>query len=292
MSLVLQSKSPAYTSLAAASTDVVRSTIRQNKYAGHTAGLCDGLLQCNLVILPEKYAADFEDFCTANPIPCPLVGKSKVGEFFIENLGREIDLRTDLPLYNIHQNGKFIRSERDIAAIWRDDLVAFAIGCSFTFERALIAAGISMRHIEEDVTVPMFKTSVETQGVGPFAGPTVMSMRPIKTSDLDTVHDICRSYPHAHGVPLHVGNPSAIGISNLATPEWGAEVTINEDELPVFWGCGVTTQAALELAQPELCITHAPGAMLITKIDEKSDSDGRPAELPKEKIHQPARRNQ
>ncbi len=279
MSSIAQRESKSFSSLKAAAAEDVRQAIRRNEYAGHTAGLCDGLLQCNLVILPEQYAADFEAYCQSNTVACPLLGKSPVGDYHIDNLGEAIDLRTDLPLYNVYKDGKLNASVQDIKTLWRTDLVAFAIGCSFTFERALIAAGINMRHIEENATVPMFKTDIPTKAVGQFEGPMVVSMRPIKPSDVEKVDAICASFPHAHGAPIHVGDAQSIGISDLTQPDWGDAVSIKDGEIPVFWGCGVTTQNALERARPELCITHSPGAMLITQIDENLNSDSKCAEL-------------
>lgn len=263
--------------LAAATPIEVRQVIRQNQYAGHTAGLCDGLLQCNVVILPQALAPDFYQYCQQNSVFCPLLGKSEAGEFGIDTLGKGIDLRTDLPLYNLYKNGELVDSLSDVTALWRDDFVAFAVGCSFTFERALLSAGIAMRHIEQNVTVPMYKTDIPTNRVGAFGGSAVVSMRPIKTSDIEKTNSICEHYTHAHGVPIHVGDASTIGIKNIDKPDWGDAVTIKDGELPVFWGCGVTTQVAVANAAPEICITHAPGAMLITEIDELSNSDWRSA---------------
>ncbi len=277
MTAANQGENPTYSYLTNAEPQQVRDIIRQNRYAGHTAGICDGLLQCNLVILPHHLATDFQSFCQENSVFCPLTGQSSVGEFGIEALGTDIDLRTDLPLYNIYKNGVFTDSVPDITSLWQNDFVAFAIGCSFTFERALLGARISMRHIEQNVTVPMYKTKLQTKQVGAFGGPAVVSMRPIKESDLQRVNDICKQYPHAHGAPIHSGDPADIGISNIDNPDWGAAVSIAENELPVFWGCGVTSQAAIANASPEICITHAPGAMLITQIDELSHSDWRTA---------------
>lgn len=282
MSLDLEKNDYAYTDLAKASFDHVREVIRSNQYAGHTAGLCNSFLQCNIVILPKEPADEFEAFCHNNPTPCPLIAKSKAGSFKLEALGKSLDLRTDLPLYNIYDHGKHVEHVRDISSVWHDDFVAFAIGCSFTFERALSAAGIAMRHVDEGVTVPMFRTNRMTIPAGTFGGKTVVSMRPIKRDDLQKIYSICAKYPHAHGEPIHIGDPCEIGISDLNIPDWGAAVSIFEDELPVFWGCGVTTQVAVAHAKPELCITHAPGAMLITEIDELSSSDWRPADPPEE----------
>lgn len=273
MNWVAGSEDHTHSDLASADPVKVRDIIRQNQYQGHTAGICDGLLQCNLVILPEDSATDFLKFCERNTVFCPLVAKSEVGKFGIEALGSGIDLRTDLPLYNIYQEGDLTCSKPDVTSIWRDDFVAFAIGCSFTFERALLSAGIGMRHIEQNLTVPMYETNINTNQVGAFAGSAVVSMRPIKESDVQTVKNICEQYPHAHGAPIHVGNPSEIGVANIDKPEWGSAVSIAENEVPVFWGCGVTSQVAIINAAPEICITHAPGAMLITEIDELSNSD-------------------
>lgn len=277
MNTAAESENQSHLFLANAEPKQVRNSIRQNKYSGHTAGLCDGLLQCNLVILPQDSAADFHRFCQQNSLFCPLLAISEVGNFGIDRLGSGIDLRTDLPQYNIYRNGDLTTSKPDIIELWRDDFVAFAIGCSFTFERALMSAGIGMRHIEQNLTVPMYKTNITTEPTGVFGGSAVVSMRPIKSSDVQSVKDICSHYPHAHGVPLHVGDPAVIGITDLDKPNWGSAVSIAEDELPVFWGCGVTSQVAISNAAPAICITHAPGAMLITEIDELSNSDWRTA---------------
>ncbi len=277
MNTVASSKTQSHSFLANAEPELVRSSIRQNQYSGHTAGLCDGLLQCNLVILPKDSAAEFQHFCEENTVFCPLLGKSTVGEPRIKALGPSIDLRTDLPLYNIYKNGKLVGTQSDVEDLWRHEFVAFAIGCSFTFERALLSEGISMRHIEQNLTVPMYKTNIQTKQLGAFGGPAVVSMRPIKVPDIQKVKDICEHYPHAHGVPIHVGYPADIGINNIDKPEWGSAVSIADNELPVFWGCGVTSQVAITNAAPDICITHAPGAMLITDIDELSNSDWRTA---------------
>lgn len=266
-----------HSTLANATPIEVRQIIRENQYSGHTAGLCDGLLQCNVVILPQALATDFHQYCLQNSVFCPLLGKSEIGEFGISALGKGIDLRTDLPLYNLYKNGELVESKSDVTALWRDDFVAFAVGCSFTFERALLSAGIGMRHIEQNVTVPMYKTDIATNPVGAFRGPAVVSMRPIKIADIEKTNSICEHYTHAHGVPIHVGDASTIGIKNIDKPDWGDAVKIKDGELPVFWGCGVTTQVAVANAAPEICITHAPGAMLITEIDELSNSDWRSA---------------
>ncbi|AVO39664.1 putative hydro-lyase [Pukyongiella litopenaei] len=254
--------------LAAMPVGQVRQALRENAYAGHTAGLCNGRLQCNLVILPAADGEDFLGFCEANPVFCPLVGVSQPGRPQIDRLGAEIDLRTDLPLFFVYRPGQAVERRQDIKALWREDLMAFAVGCSFTFEHALMRAGIGMRHVENGVTVPMFRTNIATRPAGRFAGPAVVSMRPIPEGDADRVRDICARFPHAHGAPIHIGNPGDIGIANLNRPDWGEAVRLRDGEVAAFWGCGVTTQVALSGAAPEIAITHAPGAMLITDADE------------------------
>lgn len=248
----------------------VRMAIRAGRYGGHTAGLAPGQLQCNLAILPENHANDFLEYCKRNPKPCPLAGVSEPGVPHITRLGETVDLRTDTPLYNIYRNGVLDRQSLDLNGLWQDDFVAFAIGCSFTFENALLRAGIPMRHISENVTVPMYRSSIETHSSARFGGGMVVSMRPVRRDDLDRVREICARYPLAHGAPVHVGDPAAIGIDSLDAPDWGESVLVNEDEESVFWACGVTPQVAIMNAKPDLCITHAPGAMLIADIDEFS----------------------
>jgi len=249
-------------------TSAQRRLIRKGGYSGHTAGLAKGNLQCNLAILPGDYADDFHTFCKLNPKACPLAGVSRRGDAHIPRLGEDIDIRTDAARYNIYRHGVLEREVNDLRGLWRDDLVAFAIGCSFTFEDALRKAGIAMRHIDSNVTVPMFRSSTETAPSGPFEGEMVVSMRPIPASRIDEVFDICANYPLAHGAPVHVGDPEAIGISDLNSPDWGEPVTFHEGEIPVFWACGVTPQAAIMRARPPLSITHSPGAMLIADVGE------------------------
>ena len=245
-----------------------RRMIRDGLYSGHTAGLAKGNLQCNLAILPGELAEDFHAYCRLNPKACPLAGVSRPGDPSIPRLGEDVDIRTDAALYNIYCDGVLETQVTDLKTLWRDDLVAFAIGCSFTFEDALRKAGISMRHIDDNVTVPMFRSSIETVPSGPFQGGMVVSMRPIPETRLEEVFEICRKYPLAHGAPVHVGDPGAIGIAAIDSPDWGEAVDFRSDEVPVFWACGVTPQAAIMRSKPPLSITHAPGAMLIADVGE------------------------
>lgn len=247
----------------------VRQAIRSGAYQGHTAGIGLGHLQGNLAILPADYALDFFRFCQRNPKPCPLVGVSDAGDPMLRTLGDDIDIRRDVPLYNIYRDGRLEGQTPDITDLWRDDLVAFVLGCSFTFEQALMAEGIRLTHIDDNKTVAMYRTSIETQPAGPFRGPMVVSMRPMPGPDSIRAAVITARFPHAHGAPIHIGDPAAIGIANLAKPDWGDPPVLEDDHVPVFWACGVTPQAAVQAAKPPLCITHAPGAMLITDVPEQ-----------------------
>lgn len=250
----------------------IREAIRSGAFAGHTAGLAPGKLQCNLAILPEAHALDFLRFCLRNPKPCPIVAVGETGDPMLATLGRDIDVRYDTPKYRLYRNGSLAAEVTDIEAHWQDDMVTVALGCSFTFERALMAAGVPMRHIEADVTVPMYRTSLKLVPAGPFGGTMVVSMRPIRGGDVARAVEISARYPLAHGAPVHVGNPGAIGIGDLGRPDWGDPVPVRDDEIPVFWGCGVTPQSALLAAGIPLVITHAPGHMLISDIDEDAPS--------------------
>lgn len=262
------SQSIDHKNLRSLSLENVRNAIRKEQYVGHTSGLAPGHLQCNLVMLPQEWVEDFKAFCIANPKPCPLAGVSSPGIPKLPSLGEEIDIRTDVPKYFIYRDGILQEQVSDISEHWRDDLTIFAIGCSFTFEHALVKAGIPMRHMEQNLTVPMFLTTVETEAKGAFGGGTVVSMRPIKRADVARVIEICEGFPLSHGSPIHVGDPSVIGIKDISKPDWGDTMGIDDDEVPVFWGCGVTPQAAIMRAKLPFCITHAPGSMLIADVDE------------------------
>jgi uncharacterized protein YcsI (UPF0317 family) len=228
-------------------------------------------LQSNLAILPEKYALDFMRFCQRNPKPCPLSGVSDTGNPMMFTLGRDIDIRTDVPAYNVYIDGKLDATVEDITSIWQDDLVAFALGCSFTFEHALIHAGVKLWHIDNNTTVPMYRSDIDTVASGPFHGKMVVSMRAIPRDQVDLVTKISRKFPLAHGAPVHAGDPADIGISNISNPEWGEPAPVPDDHIPVFWACGVTPQVAIEQAGLPICITHKPGHMLITDVPEDAE---------------------
>lgn len=265
--MTISSTQADYAALRTLDVHDVRRIVRSGAYQGHTAGLAAGRLQANVVILPETFAVDFMRFCQRNAKSCPLVGVSDTASPMMHTLG-DIDIRTDVPAYTIYRDGQAAGTATDILDLWRDDLVAFALGCSFTFERALIDEGIPLQHIDRNITVPMYRTTVPAVPAGPFGGGLVVSMRPIRTSDIDRAVEISARYPHAHGAPIHIGDPEAIGIADLDQPDWGDACSFAEDEVPVFWGCGVTPQNAVLRARPELCITHTPGCMLITDVDE------------------------
>lgn len=248
----------------------VRGAIRTGQYSGHTAGLAKGNLQCNLAILPGEFASDFHEFCRLNPKSCPLAGVSSPGRPVIKELGAGVDIRTDAARYNVYRYGRLAGQVQDLSGLWSEDMVAFAIGCSFTFENALSQAGIAMRHVDLDLTVPMYRTTLQTTPSGPFGGGMVVSMRPISKARVDEAWDICRNYPLAHGAPVHVGSPEGIGINDLQSPDWGNPVPFYNDEVPVFWACGVTPQVAIMNAKAPLSITHSPGAMLIADVGEQT----------------------
>lgn len=246
----------------------VRMEIRAGRYDRHTAGLAAGKLQCNLAILPEAYALDFLRFCQRNPKPCPVVGVSDTGDPYMRTLGEDIDIRSDVPRYRVFRDGAFTEEVTDISSLWRDDLVTVALGCSFTFENAFIANNIPVRHIEQDKTVPMFKTNIALTPAGVFSGEMVATMRPIHKDRVDDAFRISGAFPHAHGAPIAMGAPESIGIRDLDAPDWGDPVPVKSDEIPVYWACGVTPQNVLMNARLPFCITHAPGHMLIADVSE------------------------
>ena len=241
-----------------------RLATRRGALAGNTAGVALGYVQANLVVLPQALAADFLRFAQRNPKPCPLIGVSEPGSRMMPELGEDLDLATDVPRYRVWRNGELAEEPTSVADHWRDDLVAFAIGCSFTFEEPLLAAGIPLRHVSCGSNVTMYRTSIPTRPAGPFQGPMVVSMRPLKPADAIRAVQITSRFPAVHGAPVHIGLPEAIGIADIARPDYGDPVEVKDDELPVFWACGVTPQSVIAACRPEFAITHAPGCMLVT----------------------------
>jgi uncharacterized protein YcsI (UPF0317 family) len=243
-----------------------RLRIRRGAFVGQTSGLAPGNVQANLVILPKALAHDFLRFAQANPKPCPVLAVTEPGDPRLPTLGEDLDLRSDLPRYRVWRNGELVEEPTDISHVWRDDLVGFAIGCSFSFEEALVEDGIEVRHIARGCNVPMYRTNIPCVSAGVFKGPLVVSMRPMKPADAIRAVQITSRFPSVHGAPVHLGMPEAIGIKDIAMPDYGDAVPVNSGELPVFWACGVTPQAVIAEARPEFCITHSPGCMLITDL--------------------------
>jgi uncharacterized protein YcsI (UPF0317 family) len=241
-----------------------RRAIRSGEFNGQTAGVAPGFVQGNLAILPASLAGDFLRFCHLNPKPCPLLAASSAGDFRLPTLADDLDIRTDISRYRVFRRGELVEEPADIRAHWRDDLVAFVLGCSFSFEEALIEDGIELRHMTCGATVPMYRTSIATAAAGPFHGPLVVSMRPMTPANAIRAIQITTRFPAVHGAPVHIGKPELIGISDLMKPDYGDAVPINGDEIPVFWACGVTPQSVVAMAKPEFCITHYPGCMLVT----------------------------
>ena len=241
-----------------------RLAIRSGALTGPTSGLAPGYVQGNLAILPNALASDFLRFCQLNPKPCPLLAASAPGDPHLPALAEDLDIRTDLARYRVWRDGEVVDEPTDVKHWWRDDLVAFVIGCSFSFEEALTDSGIELRHISCDCAVPMYRTTIATAPAGPFRGPMVVSMRPMKPADAIRAIQVTTRFPTVHGAPVHIGKPELIGITDLAKPDYGDAVPVHDDEIPVFWACGVTPQSVVATVRPEFCITHYPGSMLVT----------------------------
>ena len=266
------------TDLSRANPREARQLIRSGAWTKPTTGLCLGYLQANMAILPRELAGDFHRLCLTNPRPMPLIDVTQPGDPVPRRVAPEADLRTDVPRYRVYRHGLFDQEVADIQDLWRDDLVAFLLGCSFTAEAKLLEAGVRLRHMELGQNVPMFKTSIDCAPVGVFSGPMVVSMRPIARDQLELATRVTAEYPLAHGAPLHLGDPGEIGITDLRSPDWGDPIEPLPDEVPVFWACGVTPQAVIMSVQPEFAITHAPGHMFITDVPD-TEIRGREPEL-------------
>lgn len=253
------------------SPEAVRAAARQGLWHGPTAGLANGFVQANLAMLPQAYADDFLKFCLANPKPCPLLAfATRPGQTDFDIAHKHIDIRCDAPSYNIFRHGLQTESVTDLTPHWRDDMVSFLIGCSFSFEEALQQGGIELRHQSERKNVPMYNTNLALTAVGPFHGNMVVSMRPMRAAAAIRAIQICSRFPTVHGAPVHLGDPSLIGIKDLQTPDYGDSVHVASDELPVFWACGVTPQVAIRNAKPDLAFSHSPGCMLVTDLTNAS----------------------
>ncbi len=250
----------------------LRERCRAGSFTGPTSGHAYGMVQTNLMILPEEAAGEFRMFCESNPKPCPLIEVLRPGA--IEPLcAPGADIRTDLPGYRIFRDGQLSEETADIRKVWRDDLVTFLIGCSFSFEEALLAAGIPLRHIELGRNVAMYRTMVQCRPAGPFHGPLVVSMRPLPAHLVAKATEICARFERVHGAPVHAGSPEELGILDLRQPDYGDAVPIEAGEVPVFWACGVTPQAIAIASGIPFCITHAPGKMFVTSLCNEDLAD-------------------
>ena len=248
----------------------IRALCRAGTFTGSTAGVALGYTQANLVVLPTGVAGDFGEFCQLNPRPCPLLEVTKPGAYEPIEMAPGADVRNDLPRYRVYRNGVCADRPTSVESYWDDNCVAFLIGCSFTFESALIKAGLPVRHVEEGRNVPMYRTNIACTPAGVFTGPMIVSMRPMTTEQAEAASRVTAAYPRVHGSPIHIGDPSIIGIDDLARPDYGDPVTIHPGEVPVFWACGVTPMEAIMQAKPPLAITHEPGHMFVTNILDTS----------------------
>jgi uncharacterized protein YcsI (UPF0317 family) len=241
----------------------LRALCRNGEFTGPTSGFAKGHVQANMLIVPREHAFDFLLFCQRNPKPCPIVEVLEPGS--VEPIcAPGGDVRSDLPGYRVYEDGVLSQELTDIRSLWRDDFVTFLIGCSFSFEDALMEGGIPLRHVQKGVNVAMYRTNLACLPAGRFQGNMVVSMRPIKSRDIARAVEISGRFPQVHGAPVHIGHPEAIGIADLSRPDYGDPVELLDDELPVFWACGVTPQYVAELSRLPYCISHAPGKMLVT----------------------------
>lgn len=243
-----------------------RLKIRNGEITTQTSGICNGYAQANLCILPKKYAYDFLLFASRNPTSCPILEVLDEGSRYTKYMADRADIATDIPKYRIYRNGELAEEVTDISAYWQEDFVSFLIGCSFSFEGELLDAEVPIRHIEQGRNVPMFLTNIPCEPAGIFHGNMVVSMRPIPYKQVIRAVTATAAMPKVHGAPVHIGDPAQIGIVDIGKPDFGDSVEIHDGDVPVFWPCGVTPQAAIMTAKPELAITHAPGHMFLTDV--------------------------
>jgi uncharacterized protein YcsI (UPF0317 family) len=248
----------------------VRRACRELGYTGYTAGLAPGHVQANICILPKAWADDFLLFCQRNPKPCPLISRSEVGDPRLPALAKDLDIRTDVPRYHIFRDGKFVEEVTDITSYWQDDLVTFALGCSFSFEEALQEAGIPLPFLEKNSVAGVYVSKLPTESAGPYKAPLVVTMRAFKPADAIRAIQITSRFPNVHGAPVHIGSPEQIGVDLADRYQNVGDGTVGEGEIPLFWACGLTPQLAVMSAKPPLCITHAPSSMLVTDLSNAS----------------------
>ncbi|MFP4200161.1 MAG: putative hydro-lyase [Bacillota bacterium] len=262
--------------LSGADSRSVRKALREGTHRGPTAGLARGHAQANMVIIHRDLLESFMVFCVRNPIPCPLIDVTDPGDPEPRASARGADLRRDLGRYNVYRDGKLDEVVSDLDALWDEEMVGLLLGCSYTFERALMDAGVPLRHIEAGRVVPMYITDIPTREAGPFRGPVVVSMRPVPARLVSRATALSARYAFAHGAPVHVGDPEVIGIENLGDPDYGDRPAMREGDVPMFWACGVTSQRALLAAAPPLAMAHVPGHMFVTDLLDEDLAGGIP----------------
>ena len=245
-----------------------RQLIRSGAWKRPTTGMALGYVQANLVILPQSWAEEFTTFCRYNSQAAPLLDVTTPGNPHPMRVAPGADLRIDIPRYRVYHKGQLVEEPTKLLSHWREDFVAFLLGCSFSAERALIESGIQLRHLAQGKNVAMYRTTVACTATPRIHGSLVVSMRPIATTMIDRVVEVTSRYPLAHGAPVHIGDPAALGIADLAHPDWGDAVSVEDDALPVFWACGVTPQSVIMESKPEVAITHSPGYMFITDLTD------------------------
>ncbi|WP_299615572.1 putative hydro-lyase [Pelagibius sp.] len=245
----------------------VREAVRAGAWRTTTHGLARGFVQANVAIVPEAYALDFMRFCHRNPKPCPLLDVTDTGDPEFRQIAPGSDVRTDLSEYSVYRDGELAAEPGDIRDLWREDLVAFAMGCSLSFDQILLDHGIDVAHLDRPGgRIAVYTSGLQCAAAGPFEGPMVVSMRPIPRHQLDRVIEVTSRYPATHGGPVHVGDPREIGIDDPDKVDWGAPAVVGPEDETVFWGCGVTPQAVAMAARLPLMITHKTGHMLLTDL--------------------------
>jgi len=254
-------------SLRGADGRAVREAIRGGRWDGVTHGLAGGFVQANLVVVPRDNAFDFLRFCILNPKPCPVIEVLAVGDPITRTCARDADIRTDLSRYRVYRDGVLVEEVPDLRRHWRDDHVGFLLGCSLSFDRAMLDANIPIPHLERsDGRLAVYISGIACNPSGIFHGPMVVTMRPIPRRLLVRTIEVTGRYPIAHGSPVHVGNPADIGIQDLGRVDWGRASELTDDEVPVFWACGITPQAVAMASRIPEMFTHAAGHMFITDV--------------------------
>jgi uncharacterized protein YcsI (UPF0317 family) len=248
----------------------IRRACRDQEYQGYTAGLARGRVQANICILPKAWAEEFLLYCQRNPQPCPLLSRSDAGDPYLPALGRDIDIRRDVPRYHVFEDGEFVDEVTDICDYWQDDLVTFALGCSFSFEEALLDAGLPLRFLDSNNVAGVYVSNLPTAPAGRFDAPLVVTMRAFTPANAIRAIQITSRFPNVHGAPVHLGDPGMIGVDLKERYQDVGDGTVGLGEVPLFWACGLTPQLAVMKAKPSLCITHAPSSMLVTDLRNAS----------------------